>query len=346
MDIRIHTNKYLGFAFIAASLLIILLLPGSCSPRKKGADLRGIDAGIMILRLEQDLFAIDIDSIEEKVPLIAQKYGEFFDIFTNLVIRIGDPGSPSFPGQLFTFLTDFDIYRLQSEVSEVFTDLSDMESELENAFRHYLYYFPGYEVPVIYTYISGFNQSVVTAEGILGIGLDKYLGRDHLFYSQLLIPDFRRQKMDPARIPADCMIAWAMTEFEYNDENDNLLSNMIYQGKLFYFAAAMLPGHHDTIRTGFTSSQLEWCINNERQMWTHLVENKLLFSTDARTIGRFINDGPFTADFTRDSPSRAVTWLGWQIVKSYMQRNRDVTLEQLMLDSDYQNIMHLARYRP
>lgn len=348
MGIRNHVSgiNYSLSVILSVCLLLLLFPAVSCSSFEKGPDLKGIDAGIEIYRLEKDLFAIDIDSIEEKIPFIREKYGDFFDIFTNMVIRIGDPGSPSFPGQLFTFLTDFDIYRLHAEVAEVLPDLSETESEMDNAFRRYLYYFPEYDVPKIYTFVSGFNQSVVTAEGMLGIGLDKYLGSDHIFYSQLQLPAFRRQNMYPAKIPSDCMIAWAMTEFEYNDGNDNLLSNMIYQGRLLYFAEAMLPGHHDSIRTGFTSSQLEWCVKNETQMWTHLVENKLLFSTDARTISRFINEGPFTADFTRDSPSRAVTWLGWQIVKSYMKRNRDVTLEELMLDTDYRGILHRARYRP
>ena len=108
----------------------------------------------------------------------------------------------------------------------------------------------------------------------------------------------------------------------------------------------MLPQQHDTLKTGFSLSQLEWCRRNEIMMWTYLVENKLLFSTDMRTIGRFINAGPFTRDFSRESPSRAAVWLGWQIVRSYMNRNRDVTLEELMLDNDYQGLLNLARYRP
>jgi hypothetical protein len=251
---------------------------------------------------------------------IKEKYGDFFEIYNHLIIRIGDTGSPAYEQQLRRFLTDFDIYRLRNETRAAFPALDDIESEIEKGFRHYMYYFPGYTVPRIYTFISGFNQSIVVADGILAIGLDKYLGPDHKFYSQLQLPLFQRNKMYADRIPADCLTGWAMTEFEFDEGKDDLLSNMIYQGKLLYFADRMLPHQHDTIKTGFTKAQLEWCRKNERQMWTYLVENKLLFSTDSKIIGTYINEGPFTSGFPRESPARAAVWLGWQIVDSYMRR--------------------------
>lgn len=327
-------------------IMVILCCLSGCSAFEKKIDLDSIDLNIKILRFDRDLFAIDIERIPEQLPDIKDKYGEFFEIFNHMIIRIGDSGSSSYTLHLQRFLTDFDIYRICSEVEISFPDLSDIESELENAFKYYMYYFPGYTVPKIYSFISGFNQSIVTADGILGIGLDKYLGRDHILYSQLQLPNYQRLNMHSAKIPADCLFGWAITEFEFDESDDHLLSNIIYHGKVLYFIDAMLPDNHDTLKTGFSLSQLEWCRRNERQMWTYLVENKLLFSTDARTIGNFINQGPFTSDFSRESPARAAVWLGWQIVTSYMKRNSQVSLEDLMLDTDYQGILNKARYRP
>ena len=330
----------------AVPLFLVSVLIGGCSGGRKQVDLTGLDPGIEIKRLEQDLFAIDLDSIPEQLPPLIDKYGEFFDIFNYYLIRAGDPGSAAYAEHLKRFLTDFDIYRLRNEAESVFYDMSETEAGLNEAFSYYMFYFPGYTIPTIYTYISGFNQSLITAEGILGIGLDKYLGRDHFFYSQLQLPRYQRYNMHPDKILSDCMITWAMTEFEFDDSVDNLLSHMVYQGKLLYFADAVLPGQHDTLKTGFSPDELEWCKRNEAQMWTYIVENKLLFTTDARTIDRFINPGPFTAEFSRESPARAIVWLGWQIVDSYMKRHKDVSLEELMLNDDYQGILNGARYRP
>jgi hypothetical protein len=338
---------HLLFAKLSFLLLVagMISLPG-CSRGRENIDINSIDLDIKILRLDRDLFNIDIDSIPYQLDYIEDKYGEFFRIFNRMIIRIGDSRLPGYDQALQRFLTDFDIYRLHRETESIFPDLGEIENEIEKAFKRFTWYFPGYPVPQIYTFISGFNQSVVAAENILGIGLDKYLGRDHKFYSELQLSMFQRNKMYPERIPADCLMGWIMTEFEFDDSDANLLSYLIYHGKLLYVAGKVLPDQHDTLKTGFTTSQLDWCRKNERHMWTHLVEKRLLFSTDTRTTGSYINDGPFTTDFSRDSPARAAVWLGWQIVDSYMRRNSHVGMEELMLDTDYQGILKNARYRP
>ncbi len=338
-------------SFLMLLLVKIFLFPAlfsvhSCGSPGNKIDIEGIDIDVSIMRLEKDLFDMSLESLPEELTGVERKYGDFFEIFNHRIIRIGSSRSSSYYQHLRRFLTDFDIYRIHSEVERLFPDLGELEEALEEGFRHYIYYFPGYQVPQIYTYISGFNQSIVVADSILAIGLDKYLGSGHKFYAEMQLPLYQRSSMNPSNISPDCMISWAMTEFEFDNSNENLLSHMIYHGKFLYLANALLPGKHDTLTTGFSLPQLEWCINNEVQMWTYLVENRLLFSSDAGTIGRFINSGPFTSEFSRESPARAVVWLGWQIVKSYMSRHKDISMEELMLDTDYQGILNRARYRP
>lgn len=334
------------YAICAVMIFLTLISMPGCSSEHKQADIEHIDLEIDIKRLEKDLFEVDIDSISTEVKSLESKYGDFFDIFNNLIIRIGSSGSPAYEDHLKGFLTDFDIYRLYNEVETVFPEIETTEKELETGFRHFLHYFPDYPVPQVYTFISGFNQSVVTADSILAFGLDKYLGRDHRFYAELQLPVFRRKNMYAEKIPSDCMIGWAMTEFEFDESDENLLGHMIYHGKMIYFANLVLPHQHDTLKMGFTYDELEWCRKNENNMWTYLVENKLLFSNDALTIGQFINEGPFTSGFSRESPARAAIWLGWQIVNSYMERNGHVSPEELMLEDDHQRILNSARYKP
>jgi len=35
-------------------------------------------------------------------------------------------------------------------------------------------------------------------------------------------------------------------------------------------------------------------------MWTHLIENKLLFTTNTVDINKMVNDAPFTSGFHRN----------------------------------------------
>ena len=113
-----------------------------------------------------------------------------------------------------------------------------------------------------------------------------------------------------------------------------------------YQVRQMFPGDPDTLLWGFTPAQLEWCKKNEHQMWTYLVENKKLFVTDAFTIGKFVNEGPFTKDFTRESPARAAVWIGYRIVSGYMKRHPEVTPEELMTRVRAREILEGSRYDP
>lgn len=337
-----QTYRYYKILMFALTVLL-----AACSAKNKfDVDVSGITTDLKIHRFDKDLFSLDIDSLGKSIPALHEKYGAFFELYNNKIITIGSCGQRAYPDYLKGFLTDYTINEVYKKSSEVFPDLNDIEKELAGAFKHYRYYFPRKPVPGIYFYISGFNQSVVTDENILGIGLDKYLGRDCDFYRRLALPVFSINKMYKQRIPSDCMVAWATCEFPYETETDNLINQMIYQGKVMYFTDAMLPMVEDSVKYGFSSLQMKWCEASEKDMWVYLVEKKQLFISDFLSLKKYMDDGPFTPYFSRKSPARACVWLGRQIVGSYMEKNPGVTLEVLMKDNNYQNIFTKARYKP
>jgi hypothetical protein len=63
-------------------------------------------------------------------------------------------------------------------------------------------------------------------------------------------------------------------------------------------------------------------------------------------IRKFFTDGPYSHSFSSESPARLGEWLGWQIVKAYMNKNQEVTLQQLLLEEDDQKILTNSRYKP
>jgi hypothetical protein len=148
------------------------------------------------------------------------------------------------------------------------------------------------------------------------------------------------------KIPSDCMTAWALSEYGYNDSTDNLLSNMVYNGQIIYWVKSMLPDEPDSLIMGFTADKMTFCRNNEARMWEYLVENKLLFETNRTIIRKFTGVGPFTKDFTEQSPARAAVWLGWRIVEAYSRNNSGLGLKEIMEENDYQKILTLSKYNP
>ncbi|HBX49467.1 MAG: hypothetical protein A2275_16685 [Bacteroidetes bacterium RIFOXYA12_FULL_35_11] len=327
-------------------IFFLIIIAFSCTHNKFDIDVSGIKADVTIQRLEKDLFAISLDRIADEVLDISKKYGDFFDLYNNKVITIGSTYNQAYPGYLKAFLTDFTINELYKKCMQLYPDLNEETQKLSRAFKYFKYYFPEKNIPKIYSYIGGFNQSVVTGDKFIGFGIDKYLGSDSDFYKRLALPNYIRTKMHRGKITADCMTGWATAEFPFEAESENLINQMLYHGKILYFLDATLPFEHDSVKTGFTDQQLKWCDANEDKMWKYLVEKKLLFVSDYITTKKFIDEAPFTANFSKNSPGKAAIWIGRQIIRKYMENNPGITIAQLMKENNYQNILSAARYKP
>ena len=334
-----------GSTFLGFILLTTVCLFSSCNKDKLKVDVSDIDVKINLQRFDQDLFSIDTANIWDETDDLKNKYGHFWDLYTYQILNIGGPNDKQFALKMKNFLSDAVISESHKMTNEVFNNSDFLINELTNSFKHYRYYFPDKKIPVIFTYLGGFNQSVVTDAGFIGIGLDKYLGSDCDFYYQLGIPSFARKQLTKENIACDCMRAWAIMEYPYNDTTDNLLNNMIYQGRLLYFAKAMMPEKNDTSIIRYSQKQLNYCVALEQEMYGFLIENKLLFSNEYKDIMRFTKDGPFTAGF-KNSPARVGNWMGWQIVKNFMENNPRYTLKDLMNITDYQKIFIGSKYNP
>ena len=328
-------------------IIIMLFALMGCKPNALKVDISGIRNDIKIVRFDKELFNIkDNDTINSMLTL-SQDYPEFFDLFTYKVIQIGGIGDEYFMDAMKLFINDTMILNAKSLVDTEFSDFPNTEEQLNTTFKYFKYHFPGKEVPTIYTYISGFNQSVVTAENMIGISLDKYLGRDCKYYRMLnSTPQYKILNMHKDKIVSDVAYAWGITEFENTGKATTLLDNMIYHGKLMYFVDALLPEMDDSLKIGYTGLQIDWCKRNEAQMWSQLIEYKMLYSNKRMDIIRYINNSPTTSGFPLESPGRTGVWIGWQIVREYMNKFPETTLPELMQNNDYQQILNDSKYFP
>jgi hypothetical protein len=329
-------------------LVLITSVAASCKKNHYRIKTSSINVRIEIKRLEKDLFSLSPDDIKKSVPGLKSKYQDFLRLFS-FVINTGDIDDSSFGDFLVRFCTDKLNNDVYFSVMKLYPDISWIERELQDAFRHYLHYFPERKVPAVYTCITGFNNSIITGNSVLGIGLDRYLGSGSEYYRRLEIYKYLAERMTPENIVPDCIYGWGTSEWQFSDLRypaDNVLSELIHEGKLKYFEKCMLPEVNDEIIFGFTPDQFKFCRNNEDQMWQYLVEKDLLFSTDQLTIRKLTGEAPFTSYFTNESPGRAAVWIGFRIVESYIRRNPDIPLKDLMKDVDIQSILEKAKYNP
>lgn len=236
--------------------------------------------------------------------------------------------------------------QLLQEVELKFSNFVPYTENIKSLFQHLKYYDKTFSVPRVITltnFVDYRNKTIVT-DTIVLIALDNYLGKDHEFYSE--IPKYLAQNMEPNQMVSDLATDYAQ-KYIYQSQNKTLLDDMILYGKLLYFKDKMIPFESDATKIGYTQEQLDWAISNESYIWRYFIEKELLYSTDNKLPSRFINPAPFTKfylELDSESPGRLGQYMGWQIVRSYMEHNTVDLFD--MLQKDANEIFTNSKFKP
>lgn len=271
----------------------------------------------------------------------------FFNLYVNRIIHLPPSDTASLAMHLNAFVHDKDVQDIHQRTKKIFTPevTQQVFSGVDDFLKHYKYYFKKQPVKEIVTFISAFNYSIITADSLIGIGLDMYLGSDCEFYPSLGIPAYAYRRFSKEYIVNDVIKGWYQSEHDIDHVKKELLSQMIYYGKQLYFADVMAPDMQDSVKIGYTVKELKWCNNNSKQMWAFYIEKKLLYATDEMEYMKYVSDGNTTQGFPEGAPAKTAQWIGWQIVRSYM-KNNTVTLPQLLNETDAQKILEKSGYKP
>jgi len=335
------TNGMMRPVILMTGIIALFFYSCNCNNGKEKVhpELKDTTVKIIIDRYEKILFTLDRDSLQQELKKIKPRFSFFLD---------GDLDDENNIRQLHEYLNDPQMSENYETSQKIFPELSLLEKQLSSAFTYFKYYFPEKKVPRVYTYICGmdYEHPVIYADSMLMIALDMYLGRDYPLYQALGLPLFIRKTMSEEYITRDCMKAVA--EYHcYNDMKDaTFLDNMIYEGKKQYLIDVMMPESDDTVKFKYSKKQLDWCYENEAKIWAFFIENKLLYSKDNNAIRKFFSEAPFTASFSKDSPPRTGSWIGWRIVSQYMLMDKNLNPQKLISNTDAQQILTLSKYKP
>ncbi|WP_298554485.1 gliding motility lipoprotein GldB [uncultured Algibacter sp.] len=236
--------------------------------------------------------------------------------------------------------------QLFNEVDKTFLDFNPIELEIESLFNHLKYYFPEFNPPRIITTTNDvdYRNRVVVTDTISVIALDSYLGSEHKFYGS--ISNYLKAGFNQVQMVVDLANKYA-EKYTYQSDRKTLLDEMIYSGKLLYFKDVMLPFKTEAERIGYSEAEMEWAILNESYIWRYFVSRELLFSTDTKLPRRFINPAPFSKfylEIDAESPGKLGQYIGWQIVRAYMNQN-DVSLKEMLIKST-EDIFNNSKFKP
>jgi hypothetical protein len=256
------------------------------------------------------------------------------------------PISPELIRNLQDYTHDKYIREVYDESAKNYENIDAINEGLTNVFSRYQVAFPKKKIPTITTYLSPFYSNITATENNLGIGLHAYLGSDYKYYPSTGQPMYLIKKFRKEYIVTDAMKGWLDSDYMNDSTEQNFINQIIYQGKVLYALEVLVPDVDDTIKTGYSSKQLDWVFDNEQNIWKVLVDNNLLFSNKPKLYLKFINDGNTTSGFPKEAPAKLGGFIGWQIVRSYMKKNDGMSLEKLFQISDGKRILNESGYKP
>lgn len=341
---RNYSNKY-----ILRSILMMILISG-CGTKVKVPDVSHIPINVTIERFDEQLFGIDTNNVRDGIKLLRATYPEFLPTYVQEIMNFGPLADTNqlLEPQLREFLTNKDFRALQDSVEAHFADIKPLEKELTQAFRLTKYYIPAFHAPKVVSFISAIgNYAAVTVDSVLGIGLDMHMGTDFPVYA--MVPDYPAyviRKFTPENITPNVMKVLQQNYFPAHDENAKLIERFINLGKQQYFLEKVLPEVPEHIRLGYTKEQLKYCEENEQMIWQYFVQNKLLYTGDFQDVMRYIGEGPSTQGLPAEAPGQIGVFTGYRIVKKFVEKHPDVTLEKLLETKDVLRIFNEAKYRP
>lgn len=236
---------------------------------------------------------------------------------------------------------------LEVEVLKVFPDFETEALALQSFYKHLKYYFPEVSVPKVVTVISevDYNNRIILSDSLLLIGLDNYLGANHKFYGGF--SNYIAESLEADYLLSDVASAYTRKLISYPRDR-SFLSRMVYYGKELYLKELLIPLELTHIRFNYSEEDYNWAIANEEQIWRFFVENELLYSTDSELDRRFLDPAPFSKfglELDSESPSRLGRFMGYQIVKAYMDKNGDTKLQNL-LAMPANRILKESNYKP
>jgi len=336
------------FKVIAVILIVNFLT--SCGHSQLDIDTSKVEIEpIVFKRLDKDVFVLTAENSNQKMVEYQKKYSTFYTRYLSSIVNNGGKVDSLYSQTLLRFINNPDIKSAYNDLSKSYTD-NDIEligDDMTEAVKRFKVFFPKRKTPKQFVaFMSGFQYNVVYVDSTLGIGLDMYLGSNNEFYNMMQLPKFRTRTMNKEHVLSDAVRGWIITEFDNADPVNNLLNHMIFYGKIFYVCDALLPNVQDSIKMGYTTAQMDYLDKYEKNVWGFFAKDNKLYDNDMKLVSEFTSDGPFTRAISKECPPRVAMWLGRQIIKSYMEHNENVTLEDLMNEKDAQKILSKSKYKP
>ena len=334
---------------LTSFFLIFIFLFIGCAD-SKGPDVSKIKVDIPIERFDKSFFSIDTNNTAAGLNELMKEHPDFYRDFMQQVLGVSGSDTNKTTLDVSKFFIRGYTSMYQS-LSKEYSDVSWLQKDIQKAFQYVKYYFPDYKTSKIILFLGPLDAPGVALTGSgIAVGLHQFGGKDFAAYqsmeAQQLFPAYISRRFEREYIVVNCMKA--VIEDIYPDRSGakGLVEQMIEKGKQWWLLDKFLPATPDSLKTGFTKQQLDWCEANEGLVWNDIiVTQKDLYTKDPMAIQNYIGEAPFTQSLGPSSPGNIGQWIGWQIVKKFADKNSSMSVNEV-LKTDPRKILEEAKYKP
>jgi hypothetical protein len=353
----LETKKRILHLWIMIFILNVVILI-SCRPDKGKniPDVSHITAAPEWVNFEGLLCATSADHLDEKMNQFHAERPIFWKLFFERIVPVlhdsMDAGTQF--EEVKRFIQDNRIQWLCDTTQQILGDWSDVKANLNQSFKYLQSYFPEKDLPRIYSVISEFGYlpfifSDEDGRDGVGVSLDMFLGHDFPYRKYVgMSPSFSTymtRTYNKDHLPMRVFEA-LIDDYVGYAGGERLIDQMIHNGKKKYILSQLLPTVSDTVIMAYRKEDLQWCDENERNIWAHFLHQDLLYNQDRMTITKHINPGPNAPGMPIEAPGNTATWIGWKIVENYMRRYPETSMSGLISIKDAQNILEKSKYKP
>ncbi|MBO9199126.1 MULTISPECIES: gliding motility lipoprotein GldB [Niastella] len=332
--------------------LVLLVIAGLFSCKNKDIpNVSNIKVELTVKRFEQDFFAIDSNHLMTSLEHMGPKYPLFLGDFLYNIMEL--PGLSDTSQQELALLKKFigDYKPVKDSADQVFRNFTSIENDVKKGLQFVKYYFPAYKPPTqLITYIGPMEgYSDVITRDALAVGLQLHMGKNYSLYQssmgQAVFPGYISRRFTPDYIVVNCMKNIINDISPEKGGSRPLVEQMVEKGKRLYVLDKILPFIEDSLKTGYTAAQLTGSYKNEGLIWNHFLSHNLLFTIEPADIRPYMEEAPNTPEISEQSPGAIGIFVGWQIVKKYMDKHSALSLNEL-LNTDAKIIFEESKYRP
>ena len=255
------------------------------------------------------------------------------------------PSDTILASRMYRQVKDLYMDTLFTQTEKKFNDMPKLVSQMEKAYQRIKYYYPNAKIPRLQTMVTGFYNDLYISDSLIIIGLDYFVGKDGS-YKPNDIPNYILKRYEKENL---LPIVFTFISNNYNKgdfKHNSLLADMINLGKSYYFVSQILPCTDESLIIGYDKEEWKLVIENQEVIWANLIENEMLYETEDFMKNKFIGERPNIPEINEKCPGRIGAWVGWEIVKAYMENNPSVSLQELMDNRDAHTIFQQAKYRP